>query len=298
MQNQTFLFFALAAAGIFLYHLFTWVRDVLRRRKRSGAEAEAVVDRVEPVEPPEATEHPFVLRYRLPSGAEHVQRFDRGLDGVVPEPGERLRVRFDPADPANAEVAGGSCTGPLPGAPEPKRPGAVARALPRLGLLLVAALFVTLFLVSAQEGELFLPLFGLLFAVTGLFTAAGGTVALYRNARLRRSPMHTTGEVTHMWEEWRTRGSGNDRRRYRVHPYTVRYTVADGRVVHRRSPEASSSPRYRVGDLVEVYYDASEPTRFSPGSPGGGASAAGYIGIGIGVLFALGGGAAAFFTLP
>src|SRR5690606_32979941 len=96
-------------------------------RRCGGAEAEAVVDWVGPVEPPAATEHPFALRYRLPSGAEHVQRFERGFDGVVPAPGWRVRVRFDPADPGNVEISDNPYTGPLPGAPAPKEPGPVAR---------------------------------------------------------------------------------------------------------------------------------------------------------------------------
>src|SRR5690606_18670725 len=275
------------------------VRETLRRRRRvhGGAEAEAVVDWVGPVEPPAATEHPFALRYRLPSGAEHVQRFERGFGGVVPAPGWRVRVRFDPADPGNVEISDNPYTGPLPGAPAPKEPGPVARVLPRAGFLVVAVLFGALFLVSAQGGELSLPLFGAVFAAVGLFAAGGAVSVLRRHATLRRSPMHPTAQVTHGGEEWRRRGSGNDRRRVRLYPYTVRYTVADGRTVHRRSPEASNPPRHRAGERIEVYYDATEPTRFSPRSPGGGASVGAYIGIGLGAVFTLVGIGIMVFTL-
>ncbi len=76
LEFGTIVFLCIAAAFL-LYQGGRRVHAALRRRRRvqGGARAEAVVESVGPLAPPTVTEHPFVLRFRSPSGAEYVHEF-------------------------------------------------------------------------------------------------------------------------------------------------------------------------------------------------------------------------------
>ncbi|GAB3476190.1 DUF3592 domain-containing protein [Nocardiopsis coralliicola] len=271
--------------GAVLFNLAKMAWKAYRKSRRAqGPEVEAVVEAVLPFEPPQSTQHPFVLRYAAPSGHEYRERFDRGFEGVVPAEGWRVKVRYAPDDPANAEITENPYLHPIPGAPPAQRPSRAVPVAMRVGALAGVAAFAFIFVADrtgAADPLLPMGLFFIVIASTILVAA----VASWRSQRGVREGEYAVGTVRHSWTERRRRRRDNHVRVTIVNAYSVEYAVADGRRILRRAPEASSHVRYQPGQQVHVYYDPSSPWTFSPHRPGGGSSAGAMVGIGLSVLF-------------
>ncbi|WP_017536935.1 DUF3592 domain-containing protein [Nocardiopsis halophila] len=242
------------------------VRKRMRRNKRAqdGVQSEAEVVAVGEPSPPEQTEAPFTLRYFSPDGRQYERDFTRGFRGIVPVPGWRVRVLFDPEDPGNIEITDNPYLHPIPGASPPQAPRPVLRYIAPPVSALAIALYAYLSFSAFSSGGTLLPV-----AVGGLFTLVGLVflfigIGVWRSQRrLREEPAHTTGTVTHSWQETRRRRDSDGGTTYRTfYPYTVHYVLPDGRHVHKRSPSSSGQRVRAVGERTQVLYDPSDPTSF------------------------------------
>ncbi|MBB6170636.1 hypothetical protein HNR23_000696 [Nocardiopsis mwathae] len=293
LDPSTILF--AVAIGLFLvYNVAKPTFERLRKRtlQRRGVDAEAVVASVGPLAPPQRTEHPFTLRFRSPSGAEHVSELSGGFGGIVPVVGWRVPIRFDPHNPSNVEIAHNPYLHPLPGAPEPKKSSAVDTYVHNFLFVATIASMLTVLLFYEALGDAGPVAFGAIFVFSGLLALLRGIWSGVESSTLRRSSGRAFATVTHSWEEPSQRRSRNrshittSAMTTWVNAFTVLFDLPDGRQVHRRAPVASSATRYEPGQRLEVLYDQSDPTVIAVGSWQS-STVAPVAGIGLGTLFIL-----------
>ncbi|GAA2001596.1 hypothetical protein GCM10009799_31030 [Nocardiopsis rhodophaea] len=289
-------------AAVIAYNVVKSIFARLRKQKlqRHGVTAEAVVAAVGPLDPPRRVEHPFTLRFRTTSGAEYTSEHARGFGGIVPVPGWRVPIRFDPDDPSNVEITDNPYRHPIPGAPQPRCESPMRSVVHRALFSAIVVAMLALALFGDALGDAKNVVSGGIFIFAGLLALISGIWFAGDTSKLRRSPARAIATLTHSWEE--PAGSNTHRNLDTTSPsatgwvnaYTVLFDLPDGRQVHRRSPIATSTTRYEPGQRVEVIYDASAPTSIWVGS--GRSSIVGtVVGISLGVLFILVGTAIALF---
>lgn len=282
------LLVAVAVGAYVLYRLFMSARSAMRRRTRNlkGVRAEAEVVGVAPLSPPQRTEHAVQLRFATPSGREHVREFARGFGGIVPVPGWRVTVLFDPDDPENAEIVDNPYLHPIAGAPAPREESPLRSVVQRALFTVIVVAMIVLFLFRDRLGEAENPVFGGMFAVAGLLACLSSAWTWRDQSGLRRNPEHAVAAVTHSWEEWvrQNPGSSTNHRMVTVYPYTVLFQLPDGRQVHRKAPMATSTTRYAPGQQIDIAYDPSDPAEIAVGKNAGSAKAP-LFGLLIGIVF-------------
>ncbi|MDA2803529.1 DUF3592 domain-containing protein [Nocardiopsis suaedae] len=237
-----------------------------RRRRLNGAHGIAEVVEVRPVDPPRQTEHPVRLRYTARPGVLHERVFTHGFDGIVPVPGWRVTVLFDPDDPDNAEITDNPYLHPVQGAsPSESRrnavtPARIALALRLLGAAAAVYTAVVAVVLAVGQRDLLALLPGLLFIGTGLW----GLLFELRQRRFHRllltkeDTFPTTGVVTHTW-----RFGPALKKESR---WMVRYPLPDGRQVHQETPMELAGIARAVGTQGTVQVVASRPTVAQIGS--------------------------------
>ncbi|MBB6170612.1 hypothetical protein HNR23_000672 [Nocardiopsis mwathae] len=281
--------------------LFAWLRRQWLDRR--GVHAEAVIVGVAPLDPPQHLEHPFGLRFRTPSGAEHTTELKKGFGGIVPVVGWRLPVRFDPRWPSNVEITHNPYLRPIPGAPQPRRRTASQKAVQHGLDVAITAAMLALVLVNESFPDARSVVIGGIVVLAGVRVLTTAVWSAGESAALRRSPGHTVATVTHSWKESaRARRSSSPgditvSSRGRVNAFTVLFDLPDGRQVHRRAPMTTALTRYEPGDEVDVAYDPSDPTSITIAS-GWSSTVAPALGTGSGILLIVLGLAIATNLLP
>ncbi|GAA4952937.1 hypothetical protein GCM10023224_42160 [Streptomonospora halophila] len=275
---------ALGAAFALFGTLFTVLGLRARRRRQRRAEhgvrTRATVTAVEPAIPETrgAFEQPFVLAYADPAGRGYEHRFTGGFGGIVPAEGWRVEVLFDPEDPANVEITDNPYLHGVAGAEKAERSPLrrrLIRALAAVTAVLLAWGLIMFALAPTLYGpydpaytRYFLLGSALVFFAAAAAIAGAGADFLATAVGRRRVSTTAEGVITQTWTEIRRSSDDDGPSTTRVHPYAVRFTLPDGRRVHRRAPDTPGFDRNRPGQRVEITYQPADPTGFTVGGPG------------------------------
>ena len=100
----------------------------------------------------------------------------------------------------------------------------------------------------------FLWIFGGVFLLVGLGMLSGGFFLWQSQADFAAHALSAEGEVTDLVYRSSSKGGG-------TYIPAVKFTTADGKLVHMTGSTGSGSPSYARGDHVRILYDAANPER-------------------------------------